>query len=112
MRRTRLTKWMALTSAVVALPMAGVAVAATKTVHVKHNGNKWAFSPATLHIKKGATVKWRWSGKIPHNVTGKGFSSNTATKLTFKHRFTKAGTYRVVCTIHQSFGQKMTIRVK
>jgi plastocyanin len=91
---------------------ATVAFASTRHVGVSHKGSKFHFTPSTLTIKKGTTVKWKWSGKIPHNVTGKGFHSKTASKLTFKHKFTKKGTYRVVCTIHEAFGQKMTIRVK
>jgi plastocyanin len=89
---------------------AAVAVAAP-TVGVKHKGQKYHWSPSSLTVKKGTTVTWKWTGKIPHNVTGKGFSSKTAPKLTYSHKFTKAGTYKVVCTIHKSVGQKMTIHV-
>ena len=89
-----------------------VAAAATRNVGVKHKGNKWSFTPSTLTIKKGSTVKWKWSGKTFHNVTSSGFHSKTSAKLTFSHKFTKAGTYKVECTIHQSLGQKMTIKVK
>src|SRR3954453_23273457 len=100
-----------LVPALAAVLATSVAAAATRSVGGQDKGNKWHFTPSTVTIKKGSTVRWRWSGKIPHNVTGKGFHSKTAAKVTFSHKFTKAGTYRVVCTIHQSFGQKMTIRV-
>ena len=89
-----------------AIPSLGATT--TTTVLVKDD----FFSPKKLTVSKGSTVKWRWSGKIPHNVTAGGFHSKTSNKLTFSHKFVKAGTFKVQCTIHQSFGQKMTIRVK
>src|SRR3954447_21656220 len=111
MRRGNVLKLLA-SIALALVVTASVALAATKNVGVKHKGQKWHWNPSTLTIKKGATVKWKWSGNVLHNVTGKGFHSKNASKLTFKHRFTNAGTYKVVCTFHQSLGQKMTIRVK
>jgi plastocyanin len=96
----------------VALVTAG-ALAATKSVGVKKDGSKWHFTSSSLTIKKGDTVSWHWKGKkYPHNVTGKGFHSKTAMTLTYKHKFKKAGSYKVVCTIHQGAGQKMTVKVK
>ena len=94
--------------AIVAAAIAVPAFAATKTVKV---GPQMKFGPSSLSIKKGDTVKWSWSGSVPHNVTGPGFKSKTATKVTFSHKFAKAGTFRVVCTLHQALGQKMTIKV-
>jgi plastocyanin len=85
--------------------------AGTKTVAVKDN----LFSPKTLTVARGTTVRWVWQGKAPHNVkVSKGparFGSTTQTKGSFSRRLTKAGTYTIVCTIHQP-AMKMTIRVK
>jgi plastocyanin len=92
----------------VALALSAVAFGATKKVGVKG----LAFSPKALSIKKGTTVKWSWSGSVPHNVTGKGFKSKTAAKVTFSHKFTKAGSYTVVCTLHKAAGMTMKIKVK
>jgi plastocyanin len=91
---------------------ATAALAATKSVGVTKSGTKFKFNPATLSIKKGDTVKWSWSGSVPHNVSGPGFRSKTATRVTFSRKFTKAGTFKVVCTIHQALGQRMTVVVK
>lgn len=91
--------------------LAGTALGVTKSVGVKKSGSKWLFTPSALTIKKGDTVKWSWSGNTPHNVTGPSFNSTTATKETYKHRFTKKGTFRVICTIHATKGQKMRIKV-
>lgn len=109
MRQLRATAVLALVLVLAAL--SATALAATKPVGVKKAGSGYKFTTSSLHIKKGDTVRWSWSGSIPHNVTGSGFKSKTATKVTFSRKFTKAGTYKVVCTLHQALGQKMTIVV-
>jgi plastocyanin len=100
---------------VLAMLLAGLAatvvLAATKTVAVKDNH----FGTKSLTIRKGTTVKWVWRGRNIHNVTVTSgpskFRSGTKTSGTFKHRFTRKGLYRIVCTIHAP-GMKMTVRVK
>jgi plastocyanin len=110
MRTSRIITLVAVVALATAL-LAGAALGVTKNVGVKKSGSKWHFTPSALTIKKGDTVKWSWSGNTPHNVTGPGFSSTTGTKETYKHRFTKKGTFRVICTIHVKKGQKMKIKV-
>src|SRR4051794_4704421 len=109
MRQLRVTTVLALVLALVAL--SATALAATKAVGVKKSGSGYKFSTSTVRIHKGDTVRWSWSGSVPHNVSGPGFKSKTATKVTFSRKFTKAGTYKVVCTLHQALGQKMTVVV-
>jgi plastocyanin len=89
-----------------------VALAATKTVGVKKAGSRWHFTTSNLTIKKGDTVRWSWSGKVAHNVFGPGFHSRTGPKVTFDHKFAKAGTYKVVCQIHAGLGQRMNVIVR
>ena len=60
---------------------ASVALASTKSVGVKKAGSKYHFTPAVATIKKGDSVRWSWSGSVPHNVKGSGFNSKTANKL-------------------------------
>ena len=110
MRIRRVITFLAVFATATAL-VVGAALGDTKSVGVKKSGSKWHFTPSSLTIKKGDTVKWSWSGNTPHNVTGPGFSSTTGTKETYKHRFTKKGTFRVICTIHVKKGQKMKIKV-
>lgn len=72
------------------------------------------FAPTSRTVKKGSTVTFRWAGRSPHNVTVvKGpvrFSSTTKRTGTYKRRLTRAGTYRLTCTLHA--GMDMTLRVK
>jgi plastocyanin len=95
-----------------ALVMSAVAFAATKKVGVK--GLAFAVggkATKSLKVKRGTTVKWSWSGSIPHNVVGKGFKSKTAAKGSVSHKFTKKGTYTVVCTLHKTAGMTMKVKV-
>jgi plastocyanin len=93
----------------VGLVLSSVAFGATKKVGVKG----LTFSPKTITVKKGTTVKWSWkTGGVPHNVVGKGFKSKTAATVSFSKKFTKKGTYRYVCTIHKAQGMRGTVKVK
>jgi plastocyanin len=105
--------------AIVVVPTAAIAapaLAATKTVNV---GDIWFISKAKNHgtvtAKVGDTVKWVWTGKMPHNVTVTSgplkFKSKTQPKGTFSKKITKAGTYKIICTVHGVKAQSMTLKV-
>lgn len=88
---------------------AASAPAATKTVSV----NDDTFAPAAVTVTKGSTVTWVWRGKDKHNVTVKSgpvrFASATQSKGSFSKRLTRAGLYRLYCTVH---GSKMSMSVR
>jgi plastocyanin len=96
--------------------IAGPAMAATKTVKV---GDIWFISKAknhgTVKAKVGDTVKWVWVGKFPHNVTVSSgpakFKSKTMKKGSYSEKITKAGTYKIICTIHGAKAQSMVLKV-
>lgn len=92
---------LALSAAVAAFAPAALSDAAV-TVSVKDN----FFSPKSVTVSKGSSVKWVWKGKAKHNVTASGFGSKTQRSGTFSHRFNK--TTSVFCTIHGG----MTMKVK
>jgi plastocyanin len=82
---------------------------ANKTVTVKN----FKYSPATVSIKRGDTVTWRFQrDPAPHNVKGSGGikSRSRITTGTYRKRFTRAGTFRYICTIHPNM--KGTVRVR
>jgi plastocyanin len=65
------------------------------------------FHPATVYIKAGGSVTWKWEDadiETQHNVTSVGSTrfKSSATKLsgTYTVRFNTVGTYRFECTIH------------
>jgi plastocyanin len=81
-------------------PQAGAS--ATKRVTVGDN----FFRQRSVTIDSGDTVRWRWVGRNPHNVTvTRGpikFQSRTKTSGSYSKRLRRRGTYRYVCTIHRA----------
>ena len=84
--------------------------ASKKTIDVDDN----VFKPKSATVAKGTTVTWDWIGEAPHNVvvvTGpQKFRSAVQTTGTFKQKLTKAGTYKIVCTIHSGMDLKLKVR--
>jgi plastocyanin len=92
--------------------------AASKTVKVGDN----YYAPKTLTVMKGTTVVFKWPGydeagdvhdvKLKSGPKGaKAFKSESAsTDYSFKRKLTVAGTYKIVCTLHDEM--KMTIKVR
>jgi plastocyanin len=111
MRAVRLSVVATIVLVIVAVT-ASMALAATRSVSVRKSGSRYLWSPSSLSISRGDTVRWSWRGSVPHNVVGPGFRSRTANRLTYSRTFRRRGTFRVVCQIHVSAGQRMTIRVR
>jgi plastocyanin len=88
-----------------------------------------SFTPASITIHAGQSVEWRNTSIITHNVTDSaGSASNPAdvalpagaipfssgdmpAGTIFVYQFTVAGTYRYVCTHHESDGMIGTVVV-
>jgi Tol biopolymer transport system component len=68
-----------------------------------------------LTVGRGTVVTWRWRSQSSHNVTVRSgperFRSPTRSRGVFAHRLIRAGTYRIVCTLH-SPGMGMTVVVR
>jgi hypothetical protein len=68
-----------------------------------------------LTVRPGTVVTWRWRSLSSHNVTVRSgparFHSPTRSRGVFARRLTRAGTYRIVCTLH-SPGMGMTVVVR
>jgi plastocyanin len=112
MRKLIILATVVVSTAAIAVP----ALAATKTVKV---GDIWFISKAknhkTVSAKVGDTVKWVWVGAYPHNVTVSSgpvkFKSKTQKKGSFSKKITKAGTYKLYCTVHGAKAQSMILKV-
>jgi plastocyanin len=95
----------------VALTFALPSAPSSHTVRIKDID----FHPRTMTVQRGDSVRWVWlDGTTPHNVRSIGSSrfrsSPTKTRGTFTVRFTRAGTYRYVCTIHFNMKAKIVVR--
>jgi plastocyanin len=97
-------------AALVCLVIATQALAKGATVKVGDN----FFSPRSLGLSKGTTVRWNWTGKNPHNVTvttgPQRFHSSTRKHGSFSHKFTAKGSYTIVCTIHGKMIMHVMVR--
>ena len=65
----------------------------------------FAFAPASLTVKAGATVTWTNQDSPSHSVKwddGTASSAPLATGSTYTRTFATAGTYAYVCGIHAS----------
>ena len=69
------------------------------------------FHPATLSIRRGDSVTWRWREETEHNVSFNGFHSRTQTSGSYTVKFTHRGTFNYRCTIHVKEGMKGKIIV-
>ena len=71
--------------------------------------------PPTVTVSKGTKVTWRWVGRDMHNVAvTKGpvkFRSSYKSSGTYSKTVRTAGTYTIVCSIHQP-EMTMKLRVK
>ena len=68
-----------------------------------------------ISIRRGSTFTWRFVGAFPHDVTvsaARRASRRRGRRAgTFKHRFTKPGTYRLFCSLHPAkMVQQITVR--
>ena len=97
-------------TAAIAVP----ALATTRTIKIGYNYFVRNGS-ATVTVRKGTKVTWKWTGHAPHNVVvTKGprrFKSNVQQRGTFSQVLRRAGRYSIVCTIHQP-AMKMTLVVR
>jgi len=89
-----------------AAPPAGKATVVLKNI---------AFTPKSVTIKKGGSVTWSWrDGATPHTVTSTGKthfkSAGARMSGTYSVRFTKAGTYHYVCTIHPGMAGVVVVK--
>ena len=74
-------------------------------------GDKY-FKAKTVRITKGSTVTWKWIASDRHNVVFRSFHSKLQKTGTYRHRFTKAGTYRYFCAPHADEGMRGTVIVR
>jgi plastocyanin len=104
--------------AIAAALVAAAPAAAPKPRTVEIADNYYA--PAKLTVRKDTKVVWRWPeeagdvhdvklAKRPKGV--KRFHSEPASAgFSFKRKLARAGTYRIVCTLHEEMTMTITVR--
>jgi plastocyanin len=114
MRRRSAAAAIVLATLVVSLPGGSAGAASETTVRV----GDFFFAPAQKTVASGTKVKFKWVGSFRHHVVkrsgpGGGFESpaTSARGVNLAKRFNKAGTYRIICTIHpEEMRLKLTVK--
>jgi plastocyanin len=84
-----------------------------KTAETVVKIDNFTFSPATIIVTPGSTVRWTNHDDIPHNVVSedKSFKSKAmGTDENFSYTFTKLGTYSYLCSIHPRMTGKIIVQ--
>ncbi|MFA5831362.1 MAG: cupredoxin family copper-binding protein [Candidatus Paceibacterota bacterium] len=85
---------------------AQIAAAQTYQISIKN----FAFSPASLNVKKGDTVVWTNEDGAPHQIAGSGFKSEVLQNgATYGFTFTEAGGFSYICSLHPSMKGEITV---
>ncbi len=87
-----------------ALANGGAHAAGSKTIMLRDS----YFSPKSLTVSKGTTLRFVWGGRLPHNLVGPGANFGARVKGSVSVRATRSGSY--LCTIHR--GMKLSVRVR
>jgi plastocyanin len=97
------------------LAAAAPAAAATRNVKIGDDYYVRPGSPPTVTVARGTTVRWNWRGRRQHNVVVKrgpaSFQSALKRSGSYSRKMRRAGSYRIVCSIHQP-DMAMTLRVR
>ncbi len=75
--------------------------------------DNFSFSPATVTVPVGTTIRWTNRDDIPHTVVSedKIFKSKVLdTDEQFTYTFTKPGTYDYFCSIHPKMTAKVVVQ--
>jgi len=84
-----------------------------KAVPVDVKIDNFSFTPATITIPVGTTVRWTNRDDIPHTVVSddqKFQSKALDTDDQYSYTFTKPGTYGYFCSIHPKMTGKVVVQ--
>jgi len=71
----------------------------------------FAFDPATVTVKKGATVTWTNDDPVPHEIKSETFNSGVLNKgQSYSFTFSDTGTFTYTCAIHPSMSGTVTVQ--
>jgi len=102
-----------------ALPLIGqgqntaTATQDSKAAPVEVKIDNFSFTPATITVSVGTTVRWTNRDDIPHTVVSddqKFESKALDTDDHYSYTFTKTGTYGYFCSIHPKMTGKVVVQ--
>lgn len=100
---------------ILALVVAAPAAAKPREITVGDDFFVRKGNPPTVKVARGRVVKWVWTGTRQHNVVVQSgpvdFQSDLKRSGSFKRKMRRAGTYKIICSIHAP-DMAMTLRVR
>ena len=91
----------------------GAATQDAKSAPVEVKIDNFSFTPATITVPAGTTVRWTNRDDIPHTVVNddqKFASKALDTDDQYSYTFTKPGTYGYFCSIHPKMTGKVVVQ--
>ncbi|MFZ1137285.1 MAG: cupredoxin family copper-binding protein [Candidatus Korobacteraceae bacterium] len=85
----------------------------SKSTPVEVKIDNFSFTPATITVAAGTTVRWTNRDDIPHTVVSddqKFESKALDTDDQYSYTFTKPGTYPYFCSIHPKMTGKVVVQ--
>ena len=71
----------------------------------------FAYSPATVSVKAGTTVKWKNAYAAPHTITAGSAGSDVLNRNgTYSRKFTRRGTWAYICALHPAMKGKVVVK--
>jgi|SRR5580693_5936919 plastocyanin len=98
---------------VVGFSALGVALAAQGPAATAINIDNFTYSPPTITVAAGTTVKWTNADDIPHTVRavdGSFHSKAMDTDDSYSFTFAKPGVYSYFCSIHPKMVGKVVVK--
>lgn len=102
-----------------ALVLVSASAAGTSTVRTVTIGDNF-YAPAKPTVKVGTTIRWRWpddtgdSHDVKLKTAPRGVrkfqSEEAGSAYSFKRKLTVAGTYKIICTLHDEMRQTITVK--
>ena len=92
---------------------AGSVAQDSKAAPVEVKIDNFSFTPATITVPAGTTVRWTNRDDIPHTVVNddqKFQSKALDTDDQYSYTFTKPGTYGYFCSIHPKMTGKVVVQ--
>ena len=117
---TKLLTSLAVVAILVALALTGVGAASGSGLRASGKSKTKVvaddyYSPGKVTVKQGTTIKWVWkNGQTDHTHTVTeemgSFTSKETDVGTYKHKFKKAGKFKIVCATHPDMTMKVTVK--
>jgi plastocyanin len=79
----------------------------TKTIAMRDDN----FSPKTITVSRGTTIKWVNRGESPHTTTARSgtWDRTLSSGQSYSRRFDAAGTFKYICRFHDDMIGKIKV---